>query len=102
MFKHFKNLVFMSFACLQEVVILNYVALANRKLFQLSLKLRNTAPWAVIITPSCCEDDIFLQFALCDDNKYILDYKAPFNVLTAFAVGIVTLSQKMLCEQIKD
>lgn len=48
------------------------------------------------------ENDIFLQFALCDDNKYILDYKAPFNVLTAFAVGIVTLSQKMLCEQIKD
>lgn len=48
------------------------------------------------------EEDIYLQFALMEDNTYILDYKEPFNALTAFAIGIINLSQKILCEQLKE
>ena len=48
------------------------------------------------------EEDIYLQFALMEDNTYILDYKEPFNALTSFAIGIIHLSQKILCEQLKE
>lgn len=48
------------------------------------------------------EEDIYLQFALMEDNTYILDYKEPFNALIAFAIGIINLSQKILCEQLKE
>ena len=47
-------------------------------------------------------NDVYFQFAKIDDDKYICDFKEPFNNLSGFALGIIALSQKMLCEQIKD
>ena len=37
-------------------------------------------------------NNILLQFAQSDQNEFILDYKYPFNNITAFALGITSLS----------
>jgi len=48
-------------------------------------------------------ESIFLQFGLSGENNskdiYFIDYKSPFTHLTSFALGIISLTSKMLCEQ---
>jgi hypothetical protein len=39
-----------------------------------------------------------LQFAETEQGFFILDYQFPFNEVTAFAVGIIANSSKILCE----
>jgi len=49
------------------------------------------------------EKDIFFQFGLSGEKNskdiYFIDYKSPFTHLTSFALGIISLTSKMLCEQ---
>lgn len=43
-------------------------------------------------------DDILLQFAKVDNNEYILDYKYPFNNVTALALALTNLSSRIFCQ----
>ena len=43
-------------------------------------------------------NNILLQFAQSDQNEFILDYKYPFNNITAFALGITSLSSRTFCK----
>jgi len=43
-------------------------------------------------------NNILLQFAQSKGNEYILDYKYPFNNITAFAVAITSLSSRTFCK----
>ena len=43
-------------------------------------------------------NNILLQFAQSEQNQFILDYKYPFNFITAFALGITTLSSRTFCK----
>lgn len=40
-------------------------------------------------------DNILLQFAQVENNEYILDYKYPFNNVTALALALTNLSSRM-------
>ena len=40
------------------------------------------------------KNNILLQFAQSNNNEYILDYKYPFNDITAFALGLTHLSSR--------
>ena len=44
------------------------------------------------------ENNILLQFAETEEGFFILDYKFPFNQITAFAIGIIANSSKIFCE----
>ena len=44
------------------------------------------------------QENVLLQFGQCDSNSFFIDYKPPFNYLSAFAIAIIALSQKRLCE----
>ena len=44
------------------------------------------------------KDNILLQFAQSKGNEFILDYKYPFNNITAFAVAITSLSSRTFCK----
>ena len=44
------------------------------------------------------QNNILLQFAETEEGFFILDYKFPFNEVTAFAIGIVANSSKIFCE----
>ena len=50
------------------------------------------------------EKDIFFQFGLSGEKNskdvYFIDYKSPFSHLTSFALGIISLTSKMLCEEL--
>ena len=41
--------------------------------------------------------DILLQFAQSDNNGFILDYKFPFNNITAFALAITAMASRTFC-----
>ena len=43
-------------------------------------------------------NNILLQFALSSHNQFFLDYKYPFNNITAFALGITSLSSRTFCK----
>ena len=43
-------------------------------------------------------DNILLQFAQSNINEFILDYKYPFNNITAFALGLTSLSSRTFCK----
>ena len=53
-----------------------------------------------IIYSDLTEDrnDILLQFAKVDNNEYILDYKYPFNKVTALALALTNLSSRIFCQ----
>ena len=42
-------------------------------------------------------NDILLQFAQSDNNGFILDYKFPFNNITAFALAITAMASRTFC-----
>ncbi len=44
------------------------------------------------------KNNILLQFAETEEGFFILDYKFPFNDVTAFAIGIIANSSKIFCE----
>ena len=44
------------------------------------------------------KDDILLQFAQSQKNEFILDYKYPFNNITAFALALSALSSRTFCK----
>lgn len=44
------------------------------------------------------KNNILLQFAQSKENEFILDYKYPFNNITAFAVAITSLSSRTFCK----
>ena len=44
------------------------------------------------------QNNILLQFAETEEGFFILDYKFPFNEITAFAIGIIANSSKIFCE----
>jgi len=41
------------------------------------------------------EDNILLQFAQTGNNEYIVDYKFPFNNITAFALALTNMTSRM-------
>ena len=43
-------------------------------------------------------NNILLQFAQSSHNQFFLDYKYPFNNITAFALGITSLSSRTFCK----
>ena len=43
-------------------------------------------------------NDILLQFAQFDNNGFILDYKFPFNNVTAFAMAVTAMSSRTFCK----
>ena len=43
-------------------------------------------------------NDILLQFAQSDNNGFILDYKFPFNNVTAFAMAVTAMSSRTFCK----
>ena len=43
-------------------------------------------------------DNILLQFAQSNINEFILDYKYPFNNITALALGLTSLSSRTFCK----
>ena len=43
-------------------------------------------------------NNILLQFAQSNQNEFILDYKYPFNNITAFTLGITALSSRTFCK----
>ena len=44
------------------------------------------------------KSNILLQFAQTEKNEYILDYKYPFNNITALALAMPNLSSRMFCQ----
>ena len=44
------------------------------------------------------KNNILLQFAQVENDEYILDYKYPFNNITALALALTTLSSRMFCQ----
>ena len=44
------------------------------------------------------KNDILLQFAQVQNNEFILDYKYPFNNITAFALALSALSSRTFCQ----
>ena len=44
------------------------------------------------------KNNILLQFAQTEKNEYILDYKYPFNNITALALAMTNLSSRMFCQ----
>ena len=44
------------------------------------------------------KNDILLQFAESENNNYILDYKYPFNNVTAFALAITAMASRTFCK----
>ena len=44
------------------------------------------------------KSNILLQFAQTEKNEYILDYKYPFNNITALAMAMTNLSSRMFCQ----
>ena len=42
--------------------------------------------------------NVLLQFAQSDRNEFILDYKYPFTNITAFALGLTSLSSRTFCK----
>ena len=51
-----------------------------------------------IIFNNANKNDILLQFAQVQNNEFILDYKYPFNNITAFALALTTLSSRTFCQ----
>ena len=43
-------------------------------------------------------NDILLQFAQSVNNEFILDYKFPFNNITAFALAITAMASRTFCK----
>ena len=43
-------------------------------------------------------NNILLQFAQTNKNEFILDYKYPYNNITAFALAITALSSRTFCK----
>ena len=43
-------------------------------------------------------NNILLQFAQSNLNEFIIDYKYPFDNITAFALGITSLSSRTFCK----
>lgn len=43
-------------------------------------------------------NDILLQFAQSENDEFILDFKHPFNNITAFALAITTMSSRTFCK----
>ena len=86
-----------------KCLVLKFIArtiIRSAKNFQLVKKCRSYDDSNINNSNNC--DDVYFQFAKVDNDKYICDFKEPFNNLYGFALGIIALSQKMLCEQIKD
>ena len=44
------------------------------------------------------KNDILLQFAQTQNNEFILDFKYPFNNITAFALALSCLSSRTFCK----
>ena len=44
------------------------------------------------------KNDILLQFAQFQNNEFILDFKYPFNNITAFALALSALSSRTFCQ----
>ena len=42
--------------------------------------------------------NVLLQFAQSNRNEFILDYKYPFTNITAFALGLTSLSSRTFCK----
>ena len=64
-------------------------------------KIKTSSKNFQIVFKSNSEEDqnnILLQFAETEQGFFILDYKFPFNDVTAFAVGLIANSSKILCE----
>ena len=51
-----------------------------------------------IIFYNADKNDILLQFAQVQNNEFILDYKYPFNNITAFALALSALSSRTFCQ----
>ena len=87
-----------------KCLVLKFIArtiMRSAKNFQLVKKQRSYDD-SNINSNNNNSDDVYFQFAKIDNDKFICDFKEPFNNLYGFALGIIALSQKMLCEQIKD
>ena len=73
-----------------KVYTLNFIkrkVIANEKNFQ-------------VIFSDYEEDnkDILLQFALSENKKFILDFKYPFNNITAFSLAITAMASRTFCK----
>lgn len=44
------------------------------------------------------KNDILLQFAQTQNNEFVLDFKYPFNNITAFALALSCLSSRTFCK----
>ena len=44
------------------------------------------------------KNNILLQFAQVENDEYILDYKYPFNNITALALALTNLSSRIFCQ----
>ena len=44
------------------------------------------------------KNNILLQFAQVENDEYIIDYKYPFNNITALALALTALSSRMFCQ----
>ena len=44
------------------------------------------------------KNNILLQFAQVEKDEYILDFKYPFNNITALSLALTTLSSRMFCQ----
>ena len=44
------------------------------------------------------KNNILLQFAQVGNDEYILDYKFPFNSVTAFSLALTILSSRIFCQ----
>ena len=51
-----------------------------------------------IILDSGNKNDILLQFAQVKNNEFILDFKYPYNNITAFALALSALSSRTFCQ----
>ncbi len=60
----------------------------------------STKNFQIIFKSNSIEEpnNILLQFAETEEGYFILDYKYPFNNITAFAIGIIANSSKFFCE----
>ena len=51
-----------------------------------------------IILDNGNKNDILLQFAQVQNNEFILDFKYPYNNITAFALALSALSSRTFCQ----
>ena len=82
-----KNPIYNDFFKVYTLNFINRKVIANEKNFQ-------------VIFSDYEEDnkDILLQFALSENKEFILDFKYPFNNITAFSLAITAMASRTFCK----